>query len=110
MNPRAVTQFDGATFDRDVLSASGPVLVDFHADWCQPCHALAPTIDAIAHEFAGRARIGKVNIDENQGLARQYDISSIPTVLVFKDGQVVRRFTGLTSRDDLAVALDAAAA
>ncbi len=103
-----VKEFTDSNFDAEVLKSAQPVLVDFWAEWCQPCRMLGPTIDAIATKFAGKAKIGKVDIDSNQGIAAQFGIMAIPTVLVFKGGQVVKRFQGLTSEAVLAGAIDQA--
>ena len=78
----------------DVIS-SGTVLVDFSADWCGPCRMLAPILDALAKELEGRVKVVKVDVDESQSIATQYDISSVPTLLLFKDGQMKHRMTGL---------------
>ena len=80
----AVTE---TTFEREVLQSDKPVIVDFWAEWCGPCHAIAPVLDRIADERAGEIKVGKVNIDEEQGLAMRYGIASIPTVVLFKDGE-----------------------
>jgi thioredoxin 1 len=101
-----VLEFSDATFDADVLKSSEPVLVDFWAPWCNPCRMLAPTIDALATEFTGKVRIGKVNTDNNPGIATNYNISSIPTVLIFKGGQIVDKFVGVTPKDRLATSLN----
>ena len=76
-----------ATFEQEVLQSETPVLVDFWAEWCGPCHAVAPVLDKIASEREGELRIVKVNIDEEQGIAMRYGIASIPTMVLFKDGQ-----------------------
>lgn len=101
-----VLEFSDATFDADVLKSSEPVLVDFWAPWCNPCRMLAPTIDALATEFTGKVRIGKVNTDNNPEIATNYNISSIPTVLIFKGGQIVDKFVGVTPKDRLATSLN----
>jgi thioredoxin 1 len=101
----AVKQFTDANFDSDVLKSSQPVLVDFWAEWCGPCRALAPTIDSLADEFKGKAAIGKVDVDSNQAVAAKFGISAIPTVLVFKDGKLQKKFVGLTGKDQLKNAL-----
>jgi thioredoxin 1 len=90
------------SFKSEVLDAKGVALVDFWAEWCGPCKALGPTIDALADEFQGKAKIAKVDVDSNQQLAMDYDVQSIPTLLFFKDGQLVGRHVGLAPRDVLA--------
>lgn len=103
----AVKTFTDDSFKADVLEAKGPVLVDFWAEWCQPCRMLLPTIDALAQEYAGKATVGKVDTDANRQISVDYQIQAIPTVLVFKDGEVVKRFVGITSKDEMAAALNA---
>lgn len=100
-----VKEFTDGNFDAEVLKADLPVLVDFWAEWCAPCRMLSPTIDALADEFAGKVKIGKLDTDSNRQTSINYNILSIPTVLVFKGGAVVKKFQGLTRKDDLATAL-----
>ena len=85
-------------FDKEVLGQSGPVLVDFWAEWCGPCRMLAPTIEAIADEMAGKVKVCKVNVDSAQDLARKYGIMTIPTVIVFKNGEEKERSIGLVNK------------
>ncbi len=100
----------GDDFEDVVLHAKELVLVDFWARWCAPCRALAPSLDELAREVAGRARVVKVDVDENPELARRYDVSSIPCLLIFRDGREVGRMVGLTPKARIADALDRAAA
>lgn len=94
------------TFETDVLNSDVPVLVDFWAEWCAPCRALAPTIDELATDFDGRAKVVKVDVDKAQQIAVKYGIQSIPTVAIFKGGEVVDMKVGLSSKDDLADRLE----
>ena len=101
-----VKEFTDGNFQSEVLEAEVPVVVDFWAEWCQPCRMLAPTIDDLANRYDGRAKIGKVDTDANREVAFKYGISAIPTVIIFKDGEVQKKFVGLTSKDQLSRALD----
>ena len=83
-------EFTDATFDKDVLNSDVPVLVDFWAEWCGPCRMMTPTVDAIANDYAGKVKVGKVNVDENGGTAMRYNVRGIPTLLLFKGGQIGR--------------------
>jgi len=99
-----------ANFGNEVLQSATPVLVDFWAEWCGPCKSLAPILDELAEEYNGRIRIGKVNIDEHQELAAQYGIRSIPTLLLFKQGQVAEQLVGLRGKRELKASFDRLAA
>lgn len=101
-----VLEFNDETFQSEVLGSSEPVLVDFWAPWCGPCRALAPTIEELANEYSGKVRVGKVNTDESPQTATRHQISAIPTVMLFKDGQIVERFVGVTPKAKFATALD----
>src|SRR5262245_54531433 len=92
-------EFSDVSFDSEVLNSDQPVLVDFWAPWCQPCKMLTPTIEALAEKYAGKVKVGKLNTDENRQSAMNYQISSIPTLIVFKGGQPVDRILGLQPQD-----------
>lgn len=102
----AVMQFTDDNFESEVLGASEPVLVDFWAEWCQPCKMLLPTIDELANDYEGRAKIGKVDTDSNIDVSVKYGVTAIPTILVFKGGEVAKKFVGMTSKDQLTSAID----
>lgn len=97
----AVTHVSNETFTREVIQSPIPVLVDFYADWCGPCRMLAPTLDRLAVEFAGRAKIVKVNVDDAPDLANRFQVASIPTLLAFAGGKAVGRTSGLASEANL---------
>ena len=101
-----VTTFTDGNFDTDVLQAATPVLVDFWAEWCGPCRALGPTIDALAGDYAGRVSVGKLNVDENPGITVKYMVRGIPTLLLFKGGEVVEQIVGLADKAEFKKALD----
>ena len=101
-----VAEFTDASFKTDVLDSGTPVLVDFWAPWCGPCRLIAPTIEALSSDFSGKVRVGKVNTDNNPQTASEYGISSIPTVLLFKGGEIVEKFVGVASKDKLATAIN----
>ena len=104
----ATAEFTDANFDTEVLSSDQPVLVDFWAEWCHPCKMLGPTIDEIAEEYAGRAKVGKFDVDANRQTAMNYGITSIPTVILFKNGEPAKKFVGLAQKDEFTAALDQA--
>ena len=95
-------------FEREVLGSETPVLVDFWAEWCAPCRALGPVVEEIAGDFEGRAVVGKVDVDVEQDLAREYGIRSIPTLLVFRNGEIADRVVGIAPKQRLAEALETA--
>ena len=102
-----VVEFTDQNFEQEVLGSSTPVLVDFWAEWCMPCRLLAPTIEKIAKDYAGKVKVGKLDTDANRDVASKYGISAIPTVILFKDGQVTQKFVGLRQEKDFKAALDA---
>ncbi|HZS52383.1 MAG TPA: thioredoxin [Bryobacterales bacterium] len=94
-----VLNFTDASFDSDVLKSDVPVLVDFWAEWCGPCRMMSPTIDAIASEYAGKAKVGKLNVDDNPATAGRFQIRGIPTLLLFKGGAVAEQLVGAVGKD-----------
>ena len=105
-----VAEINDTNFDTEVLQASEPVLVDFWAPWCGPCRQIAPLVEQLAGENAGSAKIFKLNVDDAPRAAQNYGVSSIPTLMVFKDGEVVDRFVGVQPKTRLQDAIDAAKA
>lgn len=101
-----IQEFTDANFDAEVINSQTPVLVDFWAEWCMPCRMLAPTIDKIAAEYAGKVKVGKLDTDANRDVSMKYGISAIPTVLLFQGGQVKQKFVGLRKEADFKEALD----
>ena len=95
-----------SNFSSEVLSSPNPVLVDFWAEWCGPCKMIAPLLDELASEYDGKVKIGKVNIDDHQNLATQYGIRAIPTMLLFKNGEVTEQIVGMRTKRDLKGSLD----
>ena len=102
------TELTTANFESEVKQ--GVTLVDFWAEWCGPCKMIAPVIDELAKEYGGKAKVAKINVDNEGELAMKYNVSSIPTLLILKDGEEKKRFVGVTSKSELASALDSAAA
>jgi thioredoxin 1 len=102
-----VQEFTDQNFEEQVLKSTQPVLVDFWAEWCMPCRMLAPTIEKIAADYAGKVKVGKVDTDANREISIKYGISAIPTVILFKNGQVAQKFVGLRQERDFKAALDA---
>jgi thioredoxin 1 len=103
-----VPEFDDDNFNSEVLQASGPVLVDFWAPWCGPCRQIAPVIEQLAGENQGAIKIGKLNVDNAPNSAQSYGVSSIPTLMLFKNGEVIDRFVGVQPKTRLQQAIDAA--
>ncbi len=101
-----ILELSDQNFEQEVLKSDKPVLVDFWAEWCAPCRMIAPAVEAIAGDYAGRAKVGKLNVDVNQSVTSRYNIRSIPTLLVFKNGEIKEQIVGATSKDNLAKLLD----
>ncbi len=102
-----VHTFTETNFKEEVLDADEPVLVDFWAEWCGPCRQVAPIVEDLADEYEGRAKVGKVDVDDNQRIAAQYGIRSIPSLLIFRNGEAVEQLVGVTPKKKLADKLDA---
>ncbi len=103
-------EFTDDNFESDVINSELPVLVDFWAEWCQPCRMLAPTIEELANEYKGKIKVGKLDTDSNREVSIKYGISAIPTIILFQGGEVKKKFVGLTPKDQFAAALDEAVA
>jgi thioredoxin 1 len=99
-----------SNFDEEVVNGDLPALVDFWAEWCMPCKMLAPTVDELAEEYDGKMKVGKVDTDQNREISQKFGISAIPTLILFKDGEVIKKFVGLQQKKDLKEAIDAALA
>lgn len=106
MSSENVLELDDASFESEVLSGQGVALVDFWAEWCLPCKMLGPTIEEIADDYAGKIKVAKVDIDNSRDVASKLGIQAIPTVILFKDGDVAKKFVGLQQKNDLAEAID----
>jgi thioredoxin len=102
-----LTQFTDANFDAEVLKSPVPVLVDFTATWCGPCKALAPIVEELAKDFAGKVKMGKLDIDHSRNVPSKYGIMAVPTIILFKGGREVEKITGLKPKSDLRKRLDA---
>ena len=94
-------EFSDASFDQDVLNSDVPVLVDFWAEWCGPCRQMTPTIDALATDYEGKVKIGKVNVDDNPATPGKYGVRGIPTLILFKDGKIVDQVVGAVPKNQL---------
>jgi len=106
MSANNIVTLTAGNFEQEVLESATPVLVDFWAEWCGPCKMIAPILDELASEYDGKVKVGKVNIDDHQSIATQYGIRAIPTLLIFKDGEVAEQVVGLRSKRDLKANID----
>ena len=106
MSANNIVTLTAGNFEQEVLQSATPVLVDFWAEWCAPCTMIAPILDELASEYDGKVKVGKVNIDDHQVIATQYGIRAIPTLLIFKDGEVAEQVVGLRSKRDLKANID----
>jgi thioredoxin 1 len=105
-----IKEITDQNFQQEVAGSAQPVLLDFWAEWCMPCRMLGPTIEKLASDYAGKVTVGKVDTDANRDISMKFGISAIPTVLLFKDGQVIQKFVGLRNEKDFRAALDEALA
>ncbi|MFA9476701.1 thioredoxin [Phycisphaerales bacterium AB-hyl4] len=101
-----VLELTDGNFEAEVVNSDTPVLVDFWAEWCMPCRMLAPTIDELASEYDGKVKVGKLDTDANRDVSMKYNISAIPTVILFKGGEVVHKFVGVTPKQEFKGELD----
>jgi thioredoxin 1 len=106
MASNAIFEVTDSNFDQDVLKSDQPVLVDFWAAWCGPCRALAPIVDELAQQFQGKIKVGKMDVDSNSATPMRYKVTGIPTLLVFKGGQVVEQLVGYRPKDAIQQALE----
>ena len=104
----AELKITAANFENEVLNSDKPVLLDFYADWCGPCKMLAPVLHEIAEENAGTLKVGKINVDEQMELAMRFQVSSIPTLVVFKDGKAVAKSVGYRPKAEIAAMVESA--
>ena len=101
-----VGKVSDASFESDVLKSAEPVVVDFWAEWCGPCRMMAPTVDQVASDYAGKVKVGKLDVDSNQQTAARYGIRGIPTLILFKSGQEQERIVGAVTREAIAKVID----
>lgn len=97
----SVLKFDQKNFEEEVIKSDDKVLVDFYADWCGPCKMMSPIIDEIEEELQGKVKVGKINIDDNPEIAMQYGVMSIPTIMIFKSGEPIKTFVGVTDKQEI---------
>ena len=102
-----VVQLTDANFDQEVLKSTQPVLVDFYADWCAPCRMMAPIVEELGKDYAGKVKVCKLDTDAQREAAGRFGISSIPTLILFKDGKVAKQFVGVRKKGDFKTAIDA---
>lgn len=96
-----VLKIDNQNFNEKVIQSEKPVIIDFYADWCGPCKMMSPIVDKIAEELGEKAIVGKINVDENQDLAMEYKVMSIPTIIIFKDGSAKKTFVGVRDKEEI---------
>lgn len=102
----SVIEINSENYEKEILKSEKPVLIDFYANWCGPCKMMSPIIDEIAEELKENVTVGKVNVDENQDLAMEYGIMSIPTLVILKNGETVKTFVGVTDKEKIKSALN----
>ena len=102
----AILELTDANFDAEVISSNQPVLVDFWAEWCMPCRMVAPTIEKLADQYQGKVKVGKLDTDANREVSVKFGISAIPTIILFQNGEAVKKFVGVTPEQDFVVELD----
>lgn len=101
----SVVKITSQNFKKEVLESEKPVLIDFYADWCGPCKMMSPVIDELAEELSNSIKVGKINVDENQDLAMEYGVMSIPTIILIENGKVTKTFVGVRDKKELWLAL-----
>ena len=106
IQPKTIMELTDANFDSDVLKSPQPVMVDFWAAWCSPCRALAPIVDELATAYSGKIKVGKMDVDKNNATPMRYGVRGIPTLLIFKDGQVKEQIVGFVPKETIQKALD----